>query len=137
MENTLGNRAKFFAQYWGQEILFYEQDPFYLRIVNTLNICDPENFVAILKPLSSISDEDCEAISKLTQAWDGDILPAEYVEEWLEEILTGNCSLTADYVSGYQAMEVIDFLRSKGYALPYMGLRVETLVSYGWVKITE
>ena len=29
----------------------------------------------------------------------------------------------------------IDYLRSKGYALPYMDLSVEDLISYGWIKL--
>ena len=32
-------------------------------------------------------------------------------------------------------LNVYDFLRSKGYALPWMGLSVEKLVEYGWVVL--
>lgn len=140
MENNLTNKSAFFAQYWGQKILvsslFAGYDPYkvdgYIEEVLEL-----KELKILLKPLSAISDEDCEAISKLTEAWDGDILPAEDVEEWLEEILTGNCALSADYVSGYQAMEIVDYLRSKGYALPYMNLSVQQLEEYGWIKLTD
>lgn len=31
----------------------------------------------------------------------------------------------------------VDYLRSKGYALPWMGLTVEDLVSYGWVQLIK
>ena len=30
-----------------------------------------------------------------------------------------------------------DYFRSKGYALSYMGLSVEDLVEYGWIKLKE
>jgi hypothetical protein len=30
---------------------------------------------------------------------------------------------------------ITDYLRSKGYALPFMGLSVEQQISYGWVKL--
>jgi len=30
---------------------------------------------------------------------------------------------------------IVDYLRSKGYALPYMDLSVDDLVNYGWVKL--
>lgn len=44
-----------------------------------------------------------------------------------------------DVVSVYNLTGVdevhVDYLRSKGYALPWMGLSVEDLVSYGWVKV--
>lgn len=32
-------------------------------------------------------------------------------------------------------MQVVDFLRSKGYVLPWMGLSVEQLVEFGWIKL--
>jgi hypothetical protein len=33
--------------------------------------------------------------------------------------------------------ELHDYLRSKGYALPWMGLSVDELVEYGWVKLKD
>lgn len=30
-----------------------------------------------------------------------------------------------------------DYLRSKGYVLPYMDLSVEDLIEYNWVKLKE
>lgn len=30
---------------------------------------------------------------------------------------------------------IVDFLRSKGYAIPWMGLSVAKLVEYGWLKL--
>lgn len=36
-----------------------------------------------------------------------------------------------------KVIQVIDYLRSKGYVLPWMGLSVEKLVEYGWVKLKE
>ncbi|WGQ15544.1 hypothetical protein [Sphingobacterium faecium] len=34
-------------------------------------------------------------------------------------------------------LHAYDFLRSKGYALPFMGLTVEKQIEYGWIKILE
>lgn len=31
----------------------------------------------------------------------------------------------------------VDFLRSRGYALPWMGLTVDELIAAGWVKLKE
>lgn len=36
-----------------------------------------------------------------------------------------------------QNTKVADYLRSKGYALPYMGISVEDQIKYGWIKLTE
>lgn len=35
----------------------------------------------------------------------------------------------------YGIASVSDYLRSKGYAVPFMGLSVETLIEYGWVRL--
>lgn len=59
-------------------------------------------------------------------------LPQQYLE------LTPLSQITdedAVEVIGVSECHRADYLRSKGYALPWMGLSVEDLVSYGWVKI--
>lgn len=48
----------------------------------------------------------------------------------------GKVNLSAELPIAYIA--IVDYLRSKGYALPYMGLSVKKMVEYGWIKlITE
>lgn len=32
-------------------------------------------------------------------------------------------------------ISIVDFLRSKGYALPWMGLSVEEMIEFGWIKL--
>lgn len=34
-------------------------------------------------------------------------------------------------------IETIDYIRSKGYALPWMGLSVEQQIEYGWIKLKD
>jgi len=92
-----------------------------------------------LKPLSEISDEDAFFIANMFR-WherDSDILEVSDVLDWLEDILDGNCALYSDYVSGYQFIELLDFLRSKSYAIPFHDLSVEQQVEYGWVKLNQ
>ena len=56
-ENTLENKAKFFAQYWGQYVLYFTSD--FLRKIDNLTLDSVENDDYLeLKPLSQISDED-------------------------------------------------------------------------------
>jgi DNA polymerase III gamma/tau subunit len=47
----------------------------------------------------------------------------------------GEIHFSASRVVGY--IQIVDYLRSKGYALPWMGLSVETLQEYGWIKLAE
>ena len=55
-ENTLENKAKFFAQYWGQHLIIMGS---FLRIIDHVTLDSVENDDYLeLKPLSQISDED-------------------------------------------------------------------------------
>ena len=108
-ENTLENKRKFFAQYWGQKILLHviDVDDILLLLNNEIDN-DIKNWLLYLKPVSQISDED--AIN----------LGYGYASH-LKSNLDRN----------------IDQLRNLGYVLPWMDLSVEDLVEYGWVKLKE
>lgn len=105
MENTLENKAKFFAQYWGQKCGKNQYCNLSINKSNILNITHLE-----LKPLSQISDENAKKLG-----------------------FTNSRDFLA--VGNKDNRYNVDFLRSKGYALPYMDLSVEDLVEYGWVKL--
>lgn len=110
MENTLENKAKFFAQYWGQEVLTtFFGSGFYID--RDLYPISSGSFFLVLKPLSSITDEDA----------------GESGYDNAKSMLSDNYLVNSPYV--------FDYLRSRGYALPWMGLSVEQLIEYGWVKL--
>ena len=122
-QNTLENKAKFFAQYFSQHVLYFSSD--FLRKIDNLTLDSVENDDYLeLKPLSQISDEDAIKISKEFHIFKSDIRNS--VKELFQEFDVLGLS-----------METGDYLRSKGYALPYMDLSVEDLVEYGWVKLKE
>jgi len=102
------NKAKFFALYWGQAVLW---EPFIGQNVFvdqhfSWDLVGRAFYYLNLKPLSQISDED--------------------VEEGYWHLYAYHIPVSAIN---------IDYLRSKGYALPWMGLSVEELVDAGWVKL--
>ncbi len=117
MENTkqtppIEEKNRFLAQYYGQNILN----------INTgmgIRKCIPywwEKSSASsleLKPLSKITDEDAKALNH----------SSEYIS-WLKN-KTSKEAMSA---------RVADYLRSKGYAVPFMGYSVEELSSFGWVQ---
>lgn len=113
-QNTLENKAAFFAQYWGQEILWANKNQ-----VNPFEVCTSwftHNLVTSyleLTPLSHISDEDIDVID----------LPYISIKD----------HLLNDIISQFEA----DYLRSKGYAVPWRDLSVDDLVSYGWAKLRQ
>lgn len=102
------NKAKFFALYWGQKVI--KDDTCQLLYVSSNINLEHDSWYLNLKPLSSISDEDKNSI-------------LEFVEKVIPISET------------YATVFSIDYLRSKGYALPYLGLSVEDLINAGWIKI--
>lgn len=40
-------------------------------------------------------------------------------------------------VNAYRVLEIVDYLRSKSYALPFNGYSVEQLISFGWMRHKE
>lgn len=127
MENTLENKTKFFAQYWGQQVLSWSGDTSSHRfnIIGKSNLPIRKGDYLELKPLSAISDEECLQISK-----------------WLENNESGfdarPCNIkTYARVYARKCYYVSDYLRSKGYAIPFMGISVEQLIEYGFVKLKQ
>lgn len=123
MENTLENKAKFFALYWGQtcyrndikntgSYVEYHIDTHYLK----------EGYL-LLTPLSQITDEDLTGVyphgSKALFDYYGN----------------GNMEFAIKRFLYHMKPSDFDILRSRGYALPYMGLSVEQLIEYGWAKL--
>lgn len=139
-ENTLENKAKFFAQYWGQHLIIMGS---FLRIIDHLTLCNIENDdILQLKPLSKISDEDALwTINNHYFKFENPILEISKLKALTKEIhisyifndATRHLILKPEnlYPHNY------DYLRSKGYALPYMDLSVEELIEYGWIKLDK
>lgn len=136
-KNTLGNKAKFFALYWGQEV-FVKSDairkvdwsPMVLTIgLDTIDYC-------LLKPLSSITDEDAiefgRVLSKYFASPNGML---KLRDDYFRDL--GKIHIKTFLNKGYIINEGCDYIRSKGYALPWMGLSVDDLIEYGWIKLTN
>ena len=121
MENTLENKSKFFAQYWGQEVLNGNGLVYSATMKTKLN--DNGDYLE-LKPLSSITDEDYNFIMN---------------DKVMNPDLENGDPLFTFAIGGLRMSDLTttDYLRSKGYALPWMGLSVEKLIEYGWVKLKE
>ena len=132
------NKAKFFALYLNQKVLCDN-----LRSNERLDKSwnwSHKDFWIQLKPLSSISDEDATWIAKV---YGGFYDTKEDLKDYKDHI---NLALIEDDEEahnwwdhiGFQTMiQVNDYLRSKGYALPWMGLSVEDIVEAGWIKLIE
>lgn len=132
MENTLENKAKFFAQYWGQKV-FKIQAEFCpaTQQVNPQFIGKflDEKSILELNPLSLITDEDVLIVSGLV-GYRNVITDMRKKRELIK--------FTKEAINSHILVyKVVDYLRSKGYALPYMGLMIEKQIEYGWVILNK
>lgn len=152
MKNTLENKANFLLFQYAQNrnsIKSAKGDGVVFGVLNITN--NPEDYYFEGTPLSQITDEDAIEVIRLWLDADGysmggiisitpkvefktDRFDAVYItsivkhKTWADEqhSLVINRNLKA-YIA--------DYLRSKGYALPYNGISVETLIEWGWIKL--
>jgi len=133
MENTIENKNKFYGQYYGQNVL---------TVGNA--ICDNTEEYWIEKSLQhtqylllkSISSITADEILKISHKIGGDIEDAiVFINYIMNNDVLGNACEFNVYCN--EIIAVIDYLRSKSYALSYMGVPVETQIEYGWVKLKE
>lgn len=113
------NRRKFEALYINQDVLRTCSEPNYSGKLVYHKLGRPfskYNWLE-LKPLSSISDEDAEII---------DLGSEDYNE-------AGWCDKYGDFY--WWTYADVDYLRSKGYALPWMGVSIEEMIEAGWIKL--
>lgn len=135
MKNILENKAKFFAQYFGQYIVTSKGEPAKWRVLSFSLLGESVLSTHLeLKPLSDISDEDA---LKLYHLHSGNIgydytqdfySPLEMARHWIDKDPTE---------SMYKYTNQADYLRSKGYLVPFNGLSVEEIIKRGWAKYEE
>lgn len=97
MELTNELKARFFALYWGQEVIIIADE---LTTLDEMSAYYKDDFShLLLRPL--LVDDGCAGM----------------------------------YI--YRVPHLLDYLRSKGFALPFMGISVEEMVQAGWIKLKE
>lgn len=128
-------KAAFFAQYWEQKIVVmpYKKGlatPFEALYYWNHKEVSNESYLELFD-LSQISDEDARECG-FNEKNDIDnpnygISPSGLFLNWLDD-----WEIEAAF-----SMTIIDYLRSRGYALPYRNISVEQQIKNGWVKIAE
>jgi len=160
MENTLENKSKFFALYWGQEVIKDTIGGVGYPVEGSNIALNIETSFLHLKPLSSISDEDAIEVAKIMTFHDGKGLIIErknngeiemydrYNDEphFLNtlffvpdpfEVFSRDDNRNWFQYDAERISEACDYLRSKGYALKWLDKSVEDQLSDGWIKLKE
>ena len=131
-------KCRFFATYWGQLYEFNSKTKF--RVDDGAFPLEKKGREKlILTDLKNITEEDLLFICRTKK---GKIEKVELLgieENKREKYLNIKIYFPNGWNEFYteiNEIENIDYLRSKGYALPFMGYSVEDLVSFGWVRIS-
>lgn len=136
--NNPENKARFFAQYWGQKVIMhpvlFKPITMYDVITNPDNGFerDIEKCWLELNSLSNITNEDlikCYHLYSEICAYDYTMDFASVIDMARHVIKMEGYNWLTKYT------KISDYLRSKGYALPYMQLSIKDLIDYGWIKI--
>lgn len=161
MKPSNEEKARFFAQYWKQRVLcsvlhggIVKVESYFLHKDNLQN-----GDHLILKPLSSISDEDAIEVARMSVDTERNITGIKRTENSVSVKMTdtinvhqrynvklwmsGNIEVRAKsgenwvYNHNWNQISIFDYLRSKGYALPFNGHTVEEMIEWGWLKLKE
>lgn len=95
-----------------------------------------EDFSVLVKPLDNISDSDAIEITKMIDCFRGDA-PYQYNINYGRRIVSEMWGFNRHGLYGRHLLQVTDYLREKGYALPYKNWSVEQLVEAGIYKLIE
>lgn len=133
----MNDKLKFFAQYLGCKIAFIDGNGrIHPRELTPAMLLDAQGdfdgvYFLPLRPLESITDEEAIKVGKLIG--DAPIMASMII--WginIENKLELACKYTP-----IDVQIIIDYLRSRSFALPYMGYSVEQLQEMNWIKLIE
>lgn len=130
IENTLENKRKFFGLYFDQKVFVDLRCPESVHTLDsTLMGWDATKSTLLLNPLSHLSQKECSVCLLLAFG------PAWFSSNDINDHLP---RIKKEMIEGFvMPSQICDYLRSIGYATPFMGVPVETLVEWGWVKLAE
>ena len=127
-------KCRFFAQHWGQNVLMNNR----LTLMGKHLISDDlDKYWLNLKPLSKISDEDALNLVKIFA--DAIDFTENQIKHFKEDIIAVYENKINDFMSSSSLRTIftgLDYLRKKGYAIPFDEYSVEDLISFGWLKLT-
>lgn len=126
-KNTLENKKKFFALYWGQKVRNWYLNKPINGMVGTTYMTSHivKNCYLGLKPLTSIKDEDLKGI----YPHDSESFFHYYGAN------TGDKKIAIEFFLKKAEPKDIDLLRLRGFAVPWGELSVEDQVYFDWVKL--
>lgn len=152
LENTIENKSAFLKNYMFTGCCFEGiSNSLWYLISDAINGCGvflgDRGVVKIidsppleLTPISAISDEDAIEVAKIQFSFSDCsevvFFHCKEVKNHCVKIIRGTSVLKTVSINEWSFnISASDFLRSKGYAIPWNGLSVEDLIDYNWIKL--
>lgn len=150
---TQEEKAAYIASYYGQKVL---TDGVQIHKISNVFNLKHEDFYLSLNHISSITDEEAIKVARIMRPSTFELYPHDWRVNRTDkeiEITHKNCiyefdidfsgSLGVDngqyweYLWNAEMLYAYDYLRSKGYALPWRGYTVSQLQDFGWLKLRQ
>ena len=130
-ELDLFQKQKFYAQYYGTKT-FYSRKHNLIRSELSLTYPELSTFEGgylLLRPISQITDEEAIELNNLVSPQFTD---KAFLIGWFEKVLSNESHYKYNPI---RWMEITYYLRSRGFAIPFMGYSVDELETAGWIKL--
>ena len=126
MENTTENKLKFFALYYGQDVLRHKKWKLASDKISGISSLLSKNYYLELRYIESITDEECIELERILK----------------ENINTSEmaiiCRIQDLHINISKLLQIeSEFLRSKGFLVPFMNLTTDQIIEFGWAKIKD
>jgi hypothetical protein len=131
MENTTENKSRFFALYINQKVLNDGQGEYLYPLTGSLLHDMVNTDYLSLRSIASLTE------SELITCFDLIFPNTGYTNEVKTDLVKVWCRLINKESGGFlpqNYVTFIDYLRSIGILIPFMGLSVDEIINRGWAK---
>lgn len=130
-DNNTQDRKRLFAQYFWQKVY---KSPYFeeLDYLSGDKITFTTGYL-LLTSLSAITKEHKQYLKELLGI--DDFTNQDNATQFIKCLRDSRNWLMGNNEDVQLLLQGCDYLRSKGYALPFMGISVEEQVSKGWIKL--
>lgn len=127
-------KSRFFVQYWGVKALYIGGVGIVEVGKGGWNLNHPDFFLQ-LKSISNITNVDAlKAVDLLGNS--SHLSEESRISQFKQLFESPNFWVKQTNIPLNKSLLMFDFLRSKGYVLPFMDLSVEKLIELGWVRVS-
>lgn len=133
MNQQQQDKAAFFAQYYPQNVMRHDSYDDDQPSMDARPVGNTSHYLK-LKPLTAITDEDAVIVCEIGGA----------IFSQISQKANAGKRLIWDYfdhircnVRGSEWIHIADFLRSRGYLIPFRNYSTDQILEMGWAKLRD